>query len=108
MPNSEREKEILKILEKKYNVSVKELADALYASEPTIRRDLISLQNKQLVIRTHGRVIANTISADTNIALSAREHHMYNIKSALAEQASTLIQDVSSSCSTPPRPLPTW
>lgn len=93
MPNSEREKEILKILEKKYNVSVKELADALYASEPTIRRDLISLQNKQLVIRTHGRVIANTISADTNIALSAREHHMYNIKSALAEQASTLIQD---------------
>lgn len=37
MPNAEREKEILKILEKKYNVSVKELADALYASEPTIR-----------------------------------------------------------------------
>ena len=44
MPNAEREKEILKILEKKYNVSVKELADALYASEPTIRRDLISLE----------------------------------------------------------------
>ena len=37
MPNFEREKEILKILEKKYTVSVKELADTLYASEPTIR-----------------------------------------------------------------------
>ena len=29
MPNFEREKEILKILEKKYTVSVKELADTL-------------------------------------------------------------------------------
>ena len=93
MPNAEREKEILKILEKKYNVSVKELADALYASEPTIRRDLISLEKKQLVIRTHGRVLLNTVSADTNMALSTREHHMFNIKSALAKQASTLVQD---------------
>ena len=93
MPNFEREKEILKILEKKYTVSVKELADTLYASEPTIRRDLIRLENKKLVIRTHGKVIANTISADTNVALSQREQHMYNIKNALAEKASTLIQD---------------
>ena len=27
------------------------------------------------------------------MALSAREHHMFNIKSALAKQASTLVQD---------------
>ena len=93
MPNAEREKEILKILEKKYNVSVKELADTLYASEPTIRRDLNSLEDRQLVIRTHGRVILNTVSPDANMALSAREHHMFNIKSDLAKQASSLVQD---------------
>ena len=93
MPNSDREKEILKILDKKYNVSVKELAETLFASEPTIRRDLIKLEEKQLVIRTHGRVIANKISADTNISLSAREQHMYNIKSTLAEAGSALVCD---------------
>lgn len=93
MPNSDREKEILKILDKKYSVSIKELAEALFASEPTIRRDLTRLEEKQLVIRTHGRVIANKISADTNIALSSREQHMYNIKSTLAEAGSTLVAD---------------
>lgn len=93
MQNSEREKEILKILDKKYSVSIKELSEALFASEPTIRRDLTKLEEKQLVIRTHGRVIANKISADTNIALSAREQHMYNIKSELAEAASALVND---------------
>ena len=43
MPNEEREKEILTILEKKYMISVKELADLLFVSEPTIRRDLSGL-----------------------------------------------------------------
>ncbi len=38
-------------------------------------------------------MLLNTISADTNMALFAREHHMFNIKSALAKQASTLVQD---------------
>lgn len=93
MFNSEREKEILEILKKKYSVSIKELAATLYASEPTIRRYLTNMEKKQLVIRTHGHVIANGISADTNTALSAREHLMYNIKNALAERACSLIQD---------------
>ncbi len=93
MAYSDREKEILKILEKKYSVSIKELAEALFASEPTIRRDLTKLEEKKLVIRTHGHVIANKISADTNMALSAREQHMYNIKSTLAEAGSALVSD---------------
>ena len=62
MPNEEREKEILTILEKKYMISVKELADLLFVSEPTIRRDLSGMEKRQLILRTHGRVIANKIS----------------------------------------------
>ena len=93
MPNEEREKEILTILEKKYMISVKELADLLFVSEPTIRRDLSGMEKKQLILRTHGKVIANKISANTNMALSAREQHMYNIKSNLAEKAASLVND---------------
>ena len=55
MANNEREKEILNILRKKYSVKVKELADMLYASEATIRRDIIKLEKQQLVLRSHGK-----------------------------------------------------
>ena len=65
MANNEREKEILNILRKKYSVKVKELADMLYASEATIRRDIIILEKQQLVLRSHGKVIENKLSADS-------------------------------------------
>ena len=93
MQTSARETEILKILDKNYSVSIKELAKTLFASEPTIRRDLSRLEEKKLVIRTHGRVIANPIAADANIALSAREQQMYGVKRALAEAAAALVAD---------------
>lgn len=44
MAIKDREKEILHLLEKKYSVSVKDLAKSLYISESTIRRDLIELE----------------------------------------------------------------
>lgn len=93
MPNTEREKQILKILQSKYSVSVKELARSLFASEPSIRRDLVHLEQQKLIIRTHGRAIANRLSADTNTPLSYREQLMYGIKSDIARAASTLIKD---------------
>lgn len=93
MANNEREKEILNILRKKYSVKVKELADMLYASEATIRRDIIKLEKQQLVLRSHGKVIENKLSADSQIAFSAREQLMYNIKSDLAEAAVSLVHD---------------
>ena len=93
MANNEREKEILNILRKKYSVKVKELADMLYASEATIRRDIIKLEKQQLVLRSHGKVIENKLSADSQTAFSAREQLMYNIKSDLAEAAVSLVHD---------------
>ena len=93
MAYADREKEILKLLENNYSIGVKELAKQLYASEPTIRRDLIKLEKKELIIRAHGKVIINTRSADKNMALSAREHYMAGIKNSIVRAASTLIRD---------------
>lgn len=93
MAIKDREKEILHLLEKKYSVSVKDLAKSLYISESTIRRDLIELEKKHLIVHSYGKVSANKLSADLNIAYSDREQLMYNVKSNLAQAASALIRD---------------
>ena len=93
MAIKDREKEILQLLEKKYSISVKELAKSLYISESTIRRDLISLEKKHLIVHSYGKVSANKLSADLNIAFSDREQLMYNVKSSLAKAAVELIHD---------------
>lgn len=49
-----RKQKILKIVDEKGEVSVKELAEWVETSEITIRRDLILLANDGLVFRTHG------------------------------------------------------
>ena len=41
--NREREKSIMEIAVKEKTITVKDLAHRLYASEPSIRRDLCSL-----------------------------------------------------------------
>ena len=93
MSNNDREKEIMNILEKKYSIRVKELAEMLYASEATIRRDIVKLEKQQLVIRSYGKIMANKLPPDSQIALSAREQLVYNIKRNLAETAATLVND---------------
>lgn len=93
MAIKDREREILHLLEKKYSVSVKDLAKSLYISESTIRRDLIELEKKHLIVHSYGKVSINKLSADLNIAYSDREHLMYNVKSNLAQAASSLIHD---------------
>lgn len=93
MSRSNRENEILKILEKQYVIDVKKLAQTLFVSEPTIRRSLIHMEESGLIIRAHGKVYANRVSAATNIALAVRDEYMYSIKNDLAEKASELIND---------------
>ena len=55
--NKEREKEILEIILKEKTVTVKELAQRLYSSEPSIRRDLSLLEKQSLIRRTHGGAV---------------------------------------------------
>lgn len=93
MARTNRENEILRILEKQYVIEVKNLARTLFVSEPTIRRTLIRMEENGLIIRAHGKVYANKVSAATNVALAVRDESMYKIKNDLAERASQLVHD---------------
>ena len=53
----ERFQKILDILQKKDYASVEELSKALFVSMPTVRRDLTTMQDLGLVVRSHGGVI---------------------------------------------------
>lgn len=57
MYKNQRHNEILHILKEEGFSSVKDLAERLYASLPTIRRDLDFLQREGLVCRSHGGAI---------------------------------------------------
>ena len=55
--NKEREKLILEKLVRQKKVTVKEIAKELYVSEPSVRRDFISLEKQNLIKRIHGGAI---------------------------------------------------
>lgn len=54
MLKNKRHEEILMILKTEGFISVRELGDRLYASQPTVRRDLDFLENEGLIRRSHG------------------------------------------------------
>ena len=79
MTNYSRDEEYIKLLSAR-DYTVKELAQTLFVSEPTVRRDIIRLKEKDLVICERGNVrlkniIALTTSAKTAIELAASGIH---------------------------------
>ena len=92
--NKEREKHILAKLLKEKQVFVKELARELYASEPSIRRDLASLEKQNMLRRIHGgAVIENGISSHLKIPFAIRELENYDAKIIIAKKAAELVSD---------------
>ena len=57
MALTERQNEILKRLKENKTAGVNELAEELYVSEATIRRDLNEMKNMGLIERSHGGAI---------------------------------------------------
>ena len=55
--NTDRERSILKILVHDKKVTVKDLSTRLFTSEPSIRRDLVSLERQHLLKRIYGGAI---------------------------------------------------
>ncbi len=92
MYNLERQEQILSVLEKRKSISVKLLAQLLYVSEPTVRRDLENLQQQGKVQRTHGGVVLRKVS-DTEIPLMYREDQNNDAKKTIAEKAVKHIRD---------------
>lgn len=93
MPLDDREADILKMLSYNENTSIKELSKKLFISEPTVRRDLTSLERKGKVIRTHGGVILKPLALDENLPLYIREREHNDEKNLIAKKAVSLIKD---------------
>ncbi len=55
--NTERATSIISLLEKYSYISVKDLANLLHASTPTVRRSLSELEREGIVVRNHGGVV---------------------------------------------------
>ena len=94
--NKEREKRILEIAIKEKSVTVKDLAQRLYSSEPSIRRDLCSLEKQRLLRRTHGGAVLNENALnEIKIPFLIREPEKRAEKIKIARMAAELITDKS-------------
>ncbi len=91
MFKNQRHGEILEILKEERFVSVSALSERLFASQPTIRRDLTFLEKQGYLRRSHG----GAIPADerNNIPVSFRSGKHTGQKTKICRLASTLIQD---------------
>ena len=92
MLNKEREQEILGILKLNGFVSVKQLCDALFASESSIRRDLKSLEARGVVKRSYGGAsLENNFS--NIVTFNHRTRQNVKQKREIAKKAVALIHD---------------
>ncbi len=92
--NKEREQYILEKLLANKKVTVKELAKQLYTSEPSIRRDLVSLEKQNLLKRVHGgAILLETALSELKIPFVIRELEQSDAKIRIAKKAIELVKD---------------
>ena len=90
----DREKQILEILLKEKKASVPDLAKTLFVSEPSIRRDLQSLETQNLIKRVHGgAVLEETALSKNKIPFLIREYEQSGAKAMIAKKAINFICD---------------
>ena len=89
----DREEQLLNLLSHGDEMSVEELAKAMFVSEPTIRRDLATLTQKGLILRTHGGAILNRDASSSLTPLDLRKHHNSAEKKLIANTAVSLVKN---------------
>ncbi len=88
----ERRNKIVTMLNEKKSITVQEAAKTFGVTEETIRRDLNTLEKKELLVRTHG----GAVIADSNKhEISYENRKSINIfgKEKIAKEAAALISD---------------
>ena len=90
---SERHKQIIESLQNNPNISVRELAQMLHFSEPTIRRDFTELHKKGIITKHYGGAILNKGAADREIPFVMRENEKSHNKTLIGQQAASLVRD---------------
>ncbi len=88
---SERHQKIIEILEKRQFATVTQLADMLFVSLPTIRRDLAMLEKSGLIRRSHGGACAKGVGDDT--PFDYRTGKVPRVKLNMSRAAASLIED---------------
>lgn len=89
---TERQNNILKILKEKKFATVNYLAEKLYSSAPTIRRDLNELKEKGYIRRSHGgAMIFDGENAPIPIDFRTQKH--ISEKTEICKKASQLIKE---------------
>ena len=92
MSISQRQKQILNILNDRTFITVQELSALTFTSASSIRRDLTYLHNNGLVKRLHGGV--STVPPMANVAsFYDRAHKNVKEKRSIAQKASMLLKD---------------
>lgn len=89
MFQEERKENILRILQEREYASVRLLGSLLYASLPTIRRDLTALEAEGLIQRSHGGAIL--VQDEIRRPLAFRAGAMLPEKKRIAQAAAALI-----------------
>ena len=90
---NERQRRILEELEKKPDITVRELAKILYVSEPTIRRDFTELDSKGIITKVYGGAILHQGAADREIPFFFRQQEKSSVKSQMGAKAASLVKD---------------
>ncbi len=88
----ERREKILSILEQKRTATFRELAEALFISEASIRRDVDALEKAGQVRRIYGGVVLESYH-NAVVPLGFRESENSQIKEDLARRAADMVQD---------------
>lgn len=86
-----RKEKILELLAQKNTVSIQEFVSNLDVSESTLRRDLVSLEEDDLLARVHGgATVVKDLGKEQK--MSQKENINHPVKVEIAKYASTLIQ----------------
>ena len=95
---TERQREILGMLDARRAVSVRELSSALYVSEATIRRDMAILEKAGALRRVHGGALPAGCEGIVPLMMRDGEHSAQ--KERIARRARSWCRTARRSCST--------
>lgn len=90
---SERQNQIILELQLNPGITVRELAQRLCFSEPTIRRDFTELHRKGLITKHYGGATVNEGAADREIPFVLREQEKSQTKAQMGLLATKYISD---------------
>ena len=92
MFNIERQEEIMRLLLQRKSMTVHTLAQLLYTSESTVRRDLCELERSGRVRRTFGGVVLEeTLNKEVPLLLRQAQNH--GAKQRIAQKARPLLEN---------------